>query len=74
VRGVEASEHAARLEQVERQEQRHVELAAVLMALGLAAILYRAKRRFGMIEPDSALVLLTCLLGLWMLYQHGAAR
>jgi cation:H+ antiporter len=49
-------------------------LAAVLMALGLAAILYRAKRRFGMIEPDSALVLLTYLLGLWLLFQHGAAR
>jgi cation:H+ antiporter len=48
-------------------------LAAVLMALGLAAILYRAKRRFGMIEPDSALVLVTYLLGLWLLYQHGAA-
>jgi cation:H+ antiporter len=49
-------------------------LAAVLMALGLAAIVYRAKRRFGMIEPDSALVLLTYLLGLALLYQHGAAR
>jgi cation:H+ antiporter len=47
-------------------------LAVALMALGLAAILYRAKRRFGMIEPDSALVLLTYLLGLWLLYSHGA--
>ena len=49
-------------------------LAVVLMALSLAAILYRARRRFGMIEPDSALVLLTYLVGLWLLYQHGAAR
>jgi cation:H+ antiporter len=43
-------------------------LGAVLMALGLAAIVYRARRRFGMIEPDSALVLLTYLLGLALLY------
>jgi len=49
-------------------------LAVVLMALSLAAILYRAERRFGMIEPDSALVLLAYLVGLWLLYQHGAAR
>jgi cation:H+ antiporter len=49
-------------------------LAVVLMALSLAAILYRAKRRFGMVEPDSALVLLAYLVGLWLLYQHGAAR
>jgi cation:H+ antiporter len=44
-------------------------LAVVLMALGLAAILYRAKRRFGFIEPDSALVLITYLLGIGLLYQ-----
>jgi cation:H+ antiporter len=48
-------------------------LAVLLMALGLAAILYRAKRRFRMVEPDSALVLIAYLLGLWLLYQHGAA-
>jgi cation:H+ antiporter len=43
-------------------------LAVVLMALGLAAILYRAKRRFGMLEPDSALVLISYVLGLALLY------
>jgi cation:H+ antiporter len=49
-------------------------LGVLLMALGLAAIVYRAKRRFRMVEPDSALVLLAYLLGLWLLYQHAAAR
>lgn len=44
----------------------------VLMALGLAAIVYRAKKRFTMLEPDSALIVLTYVLAIWMLYlQRG---
>jgi cation:H+ antiporter len=40
----------------------------VLMALGLAAIVYRAKKRFAMLEPDSALIVLTYVLAIWVLY------
>lgn len=40
----------------------------LLMALGLAAIVYRAKRRFAMLEPDSALIVLTYALAIWVLY------
>jgi cation:H+ antiporter len=40
----------------------------ILMALGLAAIVYRAKKRFAMIEPDSALIVLTYALAIWILY------
>lgn len=44
----------------------------ILMALGLAAIVYRAKKRFTMLEPDSALIDLTYVLAIWMLYlQRG---
>jgi cation:H+ antiporter len=42
--------------------------AVVLMALGLAAIVYRAERRFAMIEPDSLLMVLVYALGIWLLY------
>ena len=45
----------------------------VLMALGLAAIVYRAKKRFTLLEPDSALIVLAYALAIWMLYsQRGA--
>jgi cation:H+ antiporter len=43
----------------------------VLMSLGLGAIVYRAKRRFAMLEPDSLLVLVAYLLGIWTLYLHA---
>ena len=42
--------------------------STVLMSLGLAGIVYRAERRFAMIEPGSVLMLVTYLLGLWLLY------
>jgi cation:H+ antiporter len=51
--------------------------AVVLMSLGLGAIIYRAERRFAMLEPDSLLVLAAYGLALWLLFQHavgGAAR
>jgi cation:H+ antiporter len=47
-------------------------LAMVLMSLGLAAIIYRARRRFAMLEPSSALMLLVYLAAIWLLYQQIA--
>jgi cation:H+ antiporter len=46
--------------------------AVILMSLGLAAIVYRAERRFAMAEPSSALMLAAYLLALWLLYLHTA--
>jgi cation:H+ antiporter len=40
----------------------------VLTSLGLAAIVYRAERRYALLEPDSALMVLAYLLGLWILF------
>jgi cation:H+ antiporter len=48
--------------------------AVVLMSLGLAAIVYRAKRRFAMIEPGSMLMLAAYALALWILFDHTAGR
>jgi cation:H+ antiporter len=45
----------------------------ILMALGLAAIVYRAKKRFAMLEPDSALIVLTYALAIWILYLRRGA-
>ena len=42
----------------------------VLMSLGLAAIVYRAERRFAMIEPGSLLMILVYLLGMVLLSVH----
>jgi cation:H+ antiporter len=42
------------------------------MGLGLAAIVYRAKRRFAMLEPDSLLMLVAYGAALWILYRHSA--
>jgi cation:H+ antiporter len=47
--------------------------AIVLTSLGLASIVYRAERRFGMLEPDSLLVVLAYLLALGVLYAQTAA-
>jgi cation:H+ antiporter len=44
----------------------------VLTGLGLAAIVYRAERRYALLEPDSALMLLAYLLGLWILFMRTA--
>jgi cation:H+ antiporter len=46
--------------------------AVVLMSLGLAAIVYRAKRRFSMLEPDSLLMLVAYGLAMWLLYVQSA--
>jgi cation:H+ antiporter len=46
-------------------------IAVVLTSLGLAAIVYRAERRFALIEPDSLLMVVTYLLGVWLLYAYA---
>jgi cation:H+ antiporter len=48
--------------------------AVVLMSLGVAAIVYRAKRKFAMVEPDSLLILAAYLVALWLLYRHTAVH
>lgn len=51
--------------------QTHVASALVglvLMATGLAALVSRAKGRFTLSEPSSAVMVLTYFLGLWLLY------
>jgi cation:H+ antiporter len=47
-------------------------LAVLLMSLGLAAIVYRARRSFAMLEPDSVLMLLVYVIGMWLLYENAA--
>jgi cation:H+ antiporter len=47
--------------------------AVILMSLGLAAIVYRAERRFWMIEPDSALMILVYLAAVLVGYAHTGA-
>lgn len=46
-------------------------LAVILTGLGLAAVVYRAERRFAMLEPDSWLMVLAYVAGLWLLYQRA---
>jgi cation:H+ antiporter len=46
-------------------------MAMVLMALGLSAIIYRSKRRLWVVEPDSVLMLLAYVAGMWLLYVHA---
>jgi cation:H+ antiporter len=47
--------------------------AVVLMGLGLAAIVYRAQRRFAMLEPDGFLILAAYVVSIWLLYLRSAA-
>lgn len=46
--------------------------AVILMALGLAAIVYRAERKFLMLEPSSLLMILVYGLAIWLLYLNAA--
>jgi len=48
----------------------------VLMGLGLGAIVYRAKKRFALIEPSSLLMVIAYIAGLLLLYarNHGFLR
>jgi len=42
--------------------------AIVMMNIGLMGIIYRAERRFMRIEPDSLLMIIVYVLGLWLLF------
>jgi cation:H+ antiporter len=44
--------------------------AVVLMSLGLMAIVYRAKRRLAVLEPNSFLMVVVYIAAIWMLYDH----
>jgi len=43
----------------------------LLMNVGLMGIIYRAKKRFPLIEPDGVLIVVGYLLGMWMLFRLG---
>lgn len=40
----------------------------IMMNIGLMGIIYRAERRFMLIEPDSLLMIVCYVLGLWLLF------
>ena len=40
----------------------------IMMNIGLMGIIYRAEKRFMLIEPDSLLMLVAYVLGLWLLF------
>lgn len=44
-------------------------LGIILMSVGLMGIIYRAEKRFLLIEPDSALMIVGFVLAMWVLYQ-----
>jgi cation:H+ antiporter len=46
--------------------------AIVLMSLGLAAVVYRAERRFAMLEPDSLLILVAYGAAIGVMYAYAA--
>jgi cation:H+ antiporter len=41
----------------------------LMMNVGLMGIIYRAEKRFMLIEPDSLLMIVLYLAGLWLLFQ-----
>jgi cation:H+ antiporter len=46
-------------------------MGILLMSIGLMGIIYRAEKRFLLIEPDSALMILSYALGMWALFHLG---
>jgi cation:H+ antiporter len=46
-------------------------LSILLMNIGIMGIIYRAEKRFFLIEPDSALMILGYVLGMWTVYRLG---
>ncbi len=46
-------------------------LGMVLMSVGVMGIIYRAEKRVLFIEPDSLLMIVSYVLGMWLLYQMG---
>ena len=47
-------------------------VSILLMSVGLMGIIYRAERRFMLIEPDSLLMIVSYGLSLWLLFRIGA--
>jgi len=47
-------------------------IAILLMALGIASIMFRAKRRFALVEPGSALMVIAYVAGVLALYRMHA--
>jgi len=47
-------------------------LGIVLMALGIAAIVFRARRRFSLLEPNSLVMVATYGYALWLLFRQVA--
>jgi cation:H+ antiporter len=41
----------------------------LMMNIGLMGIIYRAEKRFMLIEPDSLLMIVSYVLGLWLLFR-----
>jgi cation:H+ antiporter len=46
-------------------------LGILLMNIGLMGLIYRAEKRFLLIEPDSFLMVIGYSLGIWLLFQLG---
>jgi cation:H+ antiporter len=46
-------------------------LGILLMNIGLMGIMYRAEKRFLLIEPDSLLMILGYGLGMWVVFEQG---
>lgn len=40
-----------------------------MMNVGLMGIIYRAEKRFMLIEPDSLLMIVAYVLGLWLIFR-----
>ena len=41
----------------------------LMMNIGLMGIIYRAEKRFLLVEPDSLLMIVSYVLGLWLLFR-----
>jgi cation:H+ antiporter len=46
-------------------------LGILLMNIGLMGIIYRAEKRFVLIEPDSLLMIVGYGLGMWVVFRLG---
>jgi cation:H+ antiporter len=47
-------------------------VSILLMSIGMMGIIYRAERRFMLIEPDSLLMIVSYGLSMWLLFRIGA--
>jgi len=47
-------------------------VSILLMSVGVMGIIYRAERRFMLIEPDSLLMIVSYGLSMWLLFRIGA--